>query len=236
MRDDLRTLLRLQELDIRARDLRQEREAQDAAIASLREEIAEKERAAAGERERVLKERSKIKEIDLQIEEKKGKIVKFEQQLLQIKNNKEYQALLHEIAGIRADIRMLEEKDLLVMEEEEEEAGRLEEEKRKIADSRKRLEEAEAKARQEFSRIEGDQAAVAKNRKVVEAALDPDLHDKYDRIFRNKPHRALVAVVNDSCQGCNMRLTAQILNDLHKDERILYCENCGRLIYLPEKS
>lgn len=222
-------------MDIQARDLRKETETQEAGIASLREEILEEERAAAAERERVQKERSKIKTIDLEIEEKKGKIAKYEQQLLQIKNNKEYQALLHEIAGAGADIRMLEEKDLQVMEEEEQEARRLEEGKRKIGDSRKKLEAAEAKARQECSRIEAAQAEIARLRKDVEALLDADLHDKYDRIFRNKPHRALVAVVNDSCQGCNMRLTAQILNDLHKDDRILYCENCGRLIYLPEK-
>lgn len=235
MRDDLKTLLELQDLDIKARDLRKEKEAKEAALFALRREIAQEEREAEAERERVQKERSKIKAIDLEIDDKKGKIAKYEVQLLQIKNNKEYQALLHEIAGLKAEIRMLEDKDLLVMEEEEKEAKRLEEERLKIGDSRKRLAGEEAISRGEFARIAAAQAEVAARRKEVEAALDPELHDKYDRIFRNKPHRALVAVVNDSCQGCNMKLTAQILNDLHKDDRILYCENCGRLIYLPGK-
>jgi hypothetical protein len=234
MRDDLKVLLHLQSLDVKTRDLRRGKEEREGELAALREEIREEEKAAAEERERVKKERSKIKEIDLQIDDRKGRIAKYEQQLVQIKNNKEYQALLHEIEGLKADIRMLEDKDLEVMEEEEKEAQRLEEEKLKIGKSRERLDSAEAAAREEFRRIEADLAAVAESRKGVEAILDGDLHDKYDRIFRNKPRLAVVAVVKGSCQGCNMRLTPQILNDLQKDERILYCENCGRLIYLPE--
>ena len=234
MRDDLKALLHLQSLDVQARDLRRRKEEREGVIAALQEEIREEEKAAAEERARVLKERSKIKEIDLQIDDKKGKIAKYEQQLVQIKNNKEYQALLHEIEGLKADIRMLEDKDLEVMEEEEKEAQRLEEEKLKIRKSQERLDSAEAAAREEFRRIEAELAAVAESRKGVEAILDGDLHNKYDRIFRNKPRLAVVAVVKGSCQGCNMQLTPQILNDLQKDERILYCENCGRLIYLPE--
>lgn len=234
MREDIKQLLELQTLDIEKRVLEEEKEQQTRELEELREKITKEEKTLEEEKGRLKQEQVQIKEHELEIEDKKGHVNKYQQQLFEIKSNKEYQALLHEIEGIKADIRVIEEKVLEFMEEAETEKEKTDSVQAALDRDWRDYRRKEEAARKEFERIDREIGEINGKRKTMVGTLDEELYSKYERIFTHKPGRALVEVEHGVCTACNVELTAQVLNDLEKGNDIQYCESCGRLIYFPE--
>ncbi len=232
MRDDLKTLLELQELDLKIKAHEEEKAGIRRSLEELNEKIKAEEETLARLREEGKKETVQIKERELEAEEKRIQIDKYEKQLFQIKNNREYQALLDEIRGLKADIENIEDAALEVMEELEANRAGLKAEEERLSRDREKLRAREEEAVREIARIDAGIERLSSERQTLIPGVGQELFGKYCRIRDHKPGRALVPVVSQVCQGCDMRLTAQVNNDLYKEDCVLYCENCGRLIYL----
>jgi len=232
MREDLKTLLQLQDRDLKMKDLGSEKEDIRRFIIQLKNKIEAEEADLARLREEGKKEQVKIKARELEVEEKHAQIAKYEKQLYQIKNNKEYQALLEEIKGLKADIGVIEDAALEVMEELEKNRANLQAEAEELARDKEKVRLREEEAVRTTARIDEEISRLSSEREILIPSVGEELFDKYHRILSHKTGKAVVPVVNLACQGCDMQLTAQINNDLLKEDKILYCENCGRLIYL----
>jgi len=110
---------------------------------------------------------------------------------------------------------------------------------RRIAEVEAELESHRRKYREEVARvkagnerIEGEIRETGKKRKDLAATVEDGLLKRYERILAHNNDRALVTVKNGICQGCHLQLTAQLINDVKKDDLISYCDNCGRIIYI----
>jgi uncharacterized protein len=235
MREEIRALLEIQNLDMEIRELKARSGVIEDGLESILSEIEKDERIIKEEKDKDTSSRVRSKELELEVEEKKNRIDKYQSQLFKIKNNKEYTALLHEIEGLKADIRILEDRILELMEEGEGEKDLMQEAQANLERARQRYWDEEEKAGEELGRIAS--LIREKQRVRLEKAekIDPDLKERYEIIFVRKPDRAVAAVRHGVCTGCNMELTAQVLNDLARDEMICQCENCGRFIFLPEE-
>ncbi|MDP8214911.1 MAG: C4-type zinc ribbon domain-containing protein [Candidatus Euphemobacter frigidus] len=233
MREEIKQLLRLQDLDIEIRNLEENRMETERSLEIMRKEIADDEKSLEEEQGRLKTSKLKNKELELQVADKKNYIEKYQQQLFKVKNNKEYAALLHEIKGREADISALEDQMLEFMEEVENEQQKLDVIGSDLESVRERYREKKQEVQTALERIGGEIVVKKGERSGIAAELDPGLCEMYEIIFARKPDRAVVAVVNNACEGCNMELTAQVLNDLERDERVHRCENCGRFVYLP---
>jgi predicted nucleic acid-binding Zn-ribbon protein len=71
-------------------------------------------------------------------------------------------------------------------------------------------------------------------RRELEATLSPEFLVIFDRLILNRQGKALVAVEDGSCSGCNTRLRKPLLSQL-RDEGTLACEACQRYLYFPAK-
>jgi len=98
MREDLKQLLIVQELDVKIRNLAERKMAAVRELEVLRNKIDNDENVLEDEKNRLMGSRVHIKELDLEIAEKKNNIIKYREQQFKVKNNKEYTALLHEIS------------------------------------------------------------------------------------------------------------------------------------------
>ena len=64
--------------------------------------------------------------------------------------------------------------------------------------------------------------------------LAPTILLHYDR-FRVRGKKGLVAVRNQVCTGCHMRVPIGIIMTIKRQTDIQLCESCGRYLYLPEE-
>lgn len=68
-----------------------------------------------------------------------------------------------------------------------------------------------------------------KNIDKLEKKIDSKLLKSYKRI-RNNKKTAVAQVENNICSGCNITISTYVLEIMKKDEEIVYCELCGRIL------
>jgi len=155
---------------------------------------------------------------------------KYLHQLDGIKNNKEYKALNSQISKIEETNKQIETNILVVMEEE----TTLKKQKTE-AINLKKLADDNLKANEDLLNLEirkvDDEIVKLKEKRTEYSKLIPiDLVKKYIQLIKNKNRKAVVYNVNSSCSGCGFRIRPQLLIELNNDDKLLYCENCGRML------
>ncbi|HEU4400502.1 MAG TPA: C4-type zinc ribbon domain-containing protein [Candidatus Polarisedimenticolia bacterium] len=234
MNQEMRGLVRLQDLML-AIDAVAEK------IAAIPSEVARLEKdllAAQGEVEakraalvEMQKSRRKL-EIDLAAVEQK--ITKYQGQLLDVKTNKEYQTMLHEIETCRADRAALDEKILIEMEEAEKRNvavkaldDRLKEKRRATDEGKKRLDGT-------LSSLRGEQERLEAERKTLASSIPADYLDPFMKVARQRKGIALVAVREELCGGCHVRVMPKLIQQVRRATGLIACDSCKRWLYVPE--
>jgi hypothetical protein len=120
------------------------------------------------------------------------------------------------------------------------------------------MEEVEALARAleaAKTRLQGDQRTVAAERvqlgalnaadtKTLDAYLEEratldkeiqeDVLDRYERVRKFRGGTGVAPARDEACVICNVRMRPQIFQDVRRNETIITCESCGRILYNPE--
>ncbi len=231
MREDLRRLLELQNLDNRIAETRSEMEALRRGGELLEGKVRSAQEASERQKQECQKGQVKLKEMELAAAEKRGKIEKIRQGSLAIRNNRDYQAAMHEIAGFDSDIRLIEDGMLASMEEIETEKANLSRLDSEVASARAKLEKEKVEIAREIEALSGVLDGLIRERAARAVEIEAPLLAVYERIFEGRRGRAVVPVLDGSCQGCYMQITPQKANDVHKDDRIYICDNCGRFLF-----
>lgn len=234
MRDEIRLLIQLQELDGTVRSLHATRQ-------KLLKDLAEVDKAAAAEaqshedRSNEAKAfRRAIDKRELDLKDIEGRIQKYDSQLNQAKTNKEYAALQHEILGLKADKSRIEDDILKMYEQVEAQASEVKEGGKRVteaqkaaAERRKTVETAIADAVARVERIRKERADLA-------AKIPPNFLQPYERLLQKADGRAMAPCRNYVCQGCRMSLTANTVNLLLIGDKLVFCQSCGRILFMPE--
>lgn len=80
---------------------------------------------------------------------------------------------------------------------------------------------------------QGDIEKLKQELTKVEKTINKDMLKKYKDLRGDNKFPIFVPLVNESCGGCMMNMPRARLDKL-KAAKILECENCHRMIYLPE--
>jgi predicted nucleic acid-binding Zn-ribbon protein len=231
----LKTLLRLQDLDLRIEALK----AREVEIPKQKGkfEIHHKRLVAElAEREKVCKSLLiEQHECEAEIDQKQNQIKKYEQQLFSVKKNEEYQALLHEIDMIKKQIGLKEERVIAIMVELDGAKARLEEDKKRIDAELKDIDRQRVEIDAELREAVGEREQLERERAPLVDQVRADLLSKYQRIRASKGSGPAVVPLNgEACSGCHMRVTPQIFNEILAGTQQHACSYCGRLLYHPD--
>jgi len=72
-------------------------------------------------------------------------------------------------------------------------------------------------------------------RQQIVPEIEPKILGQYERILLNRDSLAIVGVKDNSCQGCNMFVPPQVINLIKMYERIITCEICNRILFIPDE-
>ncbi len=170
------------------------------------------------------------KQHEAAVQDLETKRSKYKGQLMDVKTNKEYTAMLHEIEGVEREIRGREDQVLEQMEKAE---GFTKEIKReeaafKLVEQAARAEKEalaarEAKLASEATRLRGE-------RNQVLAELPEDARTLYTRVA--KLRGTAVAEARDGiCHTCNVKLRLQVWFELRRNESLIQCDSCSRILF-----
>lgn len=105
---------------------------------------------------------------------------------------------------------------------------------------RSELEEKLPKVKAVVADFDAQVAKVDARRKAVHDTLSEDVQVRYRNLIKTRAPHMVVKVESDAdrnhtCSGCNIGLPPQVIGDIIKCERVVCCENCGRILYLEEE-
>lgn len=231
----MKRLLELQELDLRIEEyLRREKE-----IPTQKEKFDIYRRRLDDEL-RTSEERHKTlfleqRECELDIEQKQEDIRKKDGQLLAVKKNEEYQALLHEMDMGKKQIGQKEERIITIMVELDEAKAHFEEDKKRISEEQSKIDAECRKIDEELAEAVRCREELERQRVPLEGAMAKDLLTRYTRIRRaKKTGPAVVPLHGEACSGCHMLVRAQVYNEILAGGKFHTCTQCGRLLYHEE--
>lgn len=158
-------------------------------------------------------------------------IKKYEAQLNEVKNNREYEAISKEIEIAGLDIQVSEKK---IKEFTYEITVKTEEYEKELADldgRKKDLEGKKAELDVITAETQKDEEDLTKKATKAETQIEERLLFAYNRLRGNaKNGLAVVTIQRDSCSGCFNQIPPQRQSDIRQRKKIIVCEHCGRIL------
>jgi predicted nucleic acid-binding Zn-ribbon protein len=230
MRRTKELLLRLQDLDDEIDRLKAEQESIPEKKHDLEEDLNTHRAQVEGAKAESVDLAKKRKELEIELEEGNAKKDRFKHQLFQVKSNREYEALQHEITALEEKNSGLEDEILEIMDRSEKVSRKIEQENKNLAAEIERTKVEQASLDKEQEDLREKIAIKNDERKRLVMDMDDALLKRYARIRESKGGLAVTTVNSGACGGCFRRIPPHEMQNLKKDDYIITCEGCGRIL------
>ncbi|MBP7460505.1 MAG: hypothetical protein KBA26_04395 [Candidatus Delongbacteria bacterium] len=171
---------------------------------------------------------------DLQQETKDAEesLEKNQSRLMEVKTNREYDAILNEIESGQIRIKKHHESMLTTQDE----IQKLEKELEKSQAERDKYSEEYQPILDElttkYQGIKVDFEAKQEIRKQKIKEIPKAYLTRYERVRKGTDGRVVVKIIrNSACGGCCQALPKQKLNEIRRNSHVIHCEYCGRILY-----
>lgn len=168
------------------------------------------------------------------LEDIQEKIKKMKGRSTDIKTNKEYQAHLREIESSEKEIGKIEEEILLIMEDLDRTVKQQKVEEVSVRQEIEKLEVFRKELDREAALHEKELTALKEERTGIVSSIDPDIYATYMRLLRAGGGVALSPAKNEVCCGCDMNIPPQLFVEVRKNEELIQCPQCQRILFCRE--
>ena len=233
MKEPMAQLLAVQQLDRKL--MRFRREVRDI---PARKKALDQEKASAEGRLNDIEQRQRQNaaeqgNLESEIESLREQIKRYKRQQLDVKTNDEYRALTHEISAVEQKISQLEDREIELMETAERLNAEHREARERLDDEEDRIGAEKEALDRRLEEVQRDLDEVSARREEKAAKVDKRTLAHYKRIFDNRGDYAVVPIENGVCTGCHMKVTPQTVHDAQAAQKLVACNYCGRLLYVP---
>jgi len=229
--DKLKALYNLQTVDTEIDKIKILRGELPLEVQDLEDEIAGLETRANNYKEEVVNLEQAVTTKKNEIKDSEALIKKYEEQKMNVRNNREFDSLSKEIEFQTLEIELCEKRTreftVQVAEKNEviEKSNTVLEERRGDLDTKKaELDEIIADTRK-------DEEILLKRSEKIETLIEPRLLTAYKRIRSNARNGlAVVTIQRTACGGCFNKIPPQRQLDIKSRKKIIVCEYCGRIL------
>ena len=169
---------------------------------------------------------------NLELKSGEQKVVDLRAKLNAASSNKEYQALLEQIAAAEMAGSVLADEILEALEKIDQGSGLVKEAEKQLAAGKQELDKARKAVQDSAAGITTDVQRLEAELATAERALPADLKADYQRVVRSKGADSLAVADDGTCTGCGQSITLNMQNELRLS-KLVFCKSCGRILYLP---
>lgn len=234
MNEDLKKLIRLQEVDAEIAGYRARTDAFPAKSRALDDMLANAIAGVDSAKQRIQASQVQRKEHESRVADLEAKISKYREQLMTVKTNEEYKAMTREIEFSQDKVRAEEDQILAIMENAEaletdlkKAEAVLAEGQVQVASERAALEELNAKDLLTLQSYEEERRSLAES-------VTGDVIAQYERVRKARGGVALAAAAAEQCVVCHVKMRPQRFQDVRRNDTIISCDSCGRILYAPD--
>ena len=205
-------------------------------------EVQDLEDEIAGLTTRVEKIKGEIEDFQQAVTQKKAEIAaaqisvkKYNEQLDDVQNNREYDTLKKEIDFQTLEIELCNKKIREAATKVEERKSDLKRAEEQIDDRKQALEEKKNELDEIIEETRAEEERLRDKAKDLEMKVEPRLLTSFKRIRKNARNGlGIVYVQRDACGGCFNKIPPQRQLDIKMHKKIIVCEYCGRIMIDPE--
>ncbi len=227
----LDALYSLQEIDSQIDKIKIIRGELPLEVQDLEDEIAGLETRVANFKEEVEVFNSTISEKEASIKDSQAMIKKYEEQQMNVRNNREYDSLSKEIEFQTLEIQLSEKKIKEAKFRIENLSADIEQAADQLKERNIDLDAKKAELTDIVEETEKEEIEMHAKSKENEKYIEERLLTAYKRIRKNARNGlAVVQVERDACGGCFNKIPPQHQLDIKMHKKIIVCEYCGRIL------
>ncbi len=183
--------------------------------------------------------RSRRSEAEMAIADAQEKLKRYQSQVPQVRNQREYGALLSEIDTVKATIKRLEEQALAAIEQVDTATAAHTDESRNFAELETRYQAGMAEWEARKPEVARRAAELEARRGELAAALSRGVVAQYERLAERYHGVALATLARADtpsahsvwfCASCNFQVRPQVAVEIRTRGVIIQCESCRRFL------
>jgi len=178
--------------------------------------------------------KSRHAENEVKIKKVNEGIVKTKERMLEVKNNKEYQAMLKEIEIAESSRGEIETQIIALLEELDKLSVLVKKDEEILKQSRTKYEQEKKAIEDDLNAVDTDVANWEQKRIDLQKGVPDELLVRYEKIKKRNKGVGVTSVWKSVCSGCHMNIPPQLYNELQKSDELLSCPNCNRIMYFQD--
>jgi uncharacterized protein len=235
MHPDLERLIRLQQLETFAETARRTIAELPERVAALDLRLASARAAVDSAQQRLAANQSARRTAEKELSTQQARLSKYKDQLMEVKTNKEYQAMQKEIEVVQKEIRQLEDRILERMIEADEIAAAVKQAEAGLTVDLAQIEAERQKLEGEARALQAELEKVAARRQALVSEIPASVMATFELLIGRRG-TAVVEARDGHCTACHVRLRPQAFNDLRRNDSLMQCDSCQRILYFKEDS
>lgn len=200
-------------------------------VQDLEDEIIGLETRIENYREEIQGLEKSVQEKKVAIKDSEALIKKYEDQKMNVRNNREYDSLTKEVEFQTLEIQLAEKRIKEYTENLSQKKTQIEEAEEALKERKGDLDIKNSELKDIIEETEIEEKELAKRSEGLQGKLDERLHTAYKRIRTNARNGlAVVQIERDACGGCFNKIPPQHQLDIRMHKKIIVCEYCGRIL------
>src|SRR5262249_5688080 len=231
MHADLERVIALQRLDTAASAARKTLAEAPEREKAFETRLAEAKQRAADARTRLPANQDARRAIEKEVAVHQGRLSKYRDQAMAVKTNQEYHAIQHEIAHAQGEVKKYEDQILERMVEADDLAATIKAAEAALAAEQKTIDADRKKMQAEDAALQASLDTLGAERASIVAALDTRVLAMYELAASRRQGIAVAEAKDGICTICHVRLRPQVFNDVRRNDGIVQCDSCQRILY-----
>lgn len=205
------------ELPLEVQDLEDEIAGLETRLENLKNEISEADKNVATKKQEITKSEELIK--------------KYTEQLDNVRNNREYDALTKEVEFQKLEIELQNKRIREAQKTKAEKEVNLEISTKQYEEKKADLDAKKAELDDIIAETHKDEESLVRKSEELSQNIEERLLSAYRKIRNNARNGlAVVTVDRDACGGCFNKIPPQRQLDIRSRKKIIVCEYCGRIL------
>ena len=231
MNADLERLIALQKLDSAAEAARKKLAAEPEHELALEARLEAARQRVAAAKEQVAANKNARAALEKDVAVQQGRLSKFRETAMAVKTNQEYHAVQHEITFAQGEIKKLEDAILERMMESDDLAAALKAAEATLAAETKAVDAERKTGSAAHIEMQAALERIATERAALVAGLDKSALATFEAVARKRNGVAVAEARGGMCTVCHVRLRPQVFNTVLRNDSILQCDHCNRILY-----
>lgn len=232
LENQLKLLIKIQAIDTQIQKSEEIKKKYYDDIEAIEHELTGEEGTFAKQKEELQNLEKEHRRLERALDDVLGRRGKAQDKLFSIKTNKEYQAALQEIEGIKESVKKQEDEILEIMEQMESLRGALKKNEEHLKKTRAEYAQKKKQVEEALNQYLQDIEGQKEKREALVKEINPQALRDYTILREAKHGLAVVMTRNELCLGCNMKIPPQIYNLVITGDDIIHCPSCRRILYI----